>query len=265
MRDGLHWRRRLRDAFALAIVTGLATAGPATGARPLVTDDAHVVDPGECQLETWTKLGDAGDEYWAVPACSPITNLELTAGVGVLPAERGGKPEHPSVQVQMKTGLASVAERRMLLALVVGTVLRAHGEVAELNADRLGEFYGYVPATLTIVPDRAWLNLNLGIRFRGDGDGAFALWGAAMEAVAVGPLTAIAEAYGDAPDPAFMQAGIRLTVVPERVQIDATYGRRIPDGADEEWATVGLRLLSPQLFEPLGDLGTLIRRVISWP
>jgi hypothetical protein len=182
----------------------------------------------------------------------------------VLPAEPGGKPAHPSVQLQAKTGLASVADGRVRVALVAGTVVRAHGEVAELNADRVGEFYGYVPATFTVVPDRAWIHLNLGVRYRGDGAGGFALWGAAVETVVMGPVTAIAEAYGDAPDPGFMQAGIRLTVIRHRLQIDATYGRRIPDGADDDWATVGLRILTPQLFEPF-DLGAAVRRVVSWP
>jgi len=254
----------MRSAIASVVIAcELASVRLAAGSRPLVTDDARVVDPGTCQFETWTKLGDAGDEYWAVPACSPIAGLELTAGVAVLPAEDGGKPEHASVPVQAKAALGSLADERVLLGAVAGTVLRAHGELEELNADRVGEFYGYVPATVTVIRDRAWLHLNLGVRYRGDGEGAFALWGAALEAVVVGRLTAIAETYGDAPDPAFMQTGIRITLVPGRLQIDAAYGRRIPNGADDDWATVGLRFLSPQLFEPFGDLGDALRRV--WP
>lgn len=249
--------------LGLAIICVLATAGPAGGARPLVTDDARVVDPGACQLEIWTRLGDAGDEYWALPACSPIANLELTAGVGVLPADRGGPPEHASVQLQAKTLFRSLTAHRIGVGLVAGTVLRAHGDVADLNVDRLGEVFGYVPVTVTLLRERAWLNLNLGARYRGDGAGGFLLWGAAAEVVLLGPLTAIAEAYGDAPDPAFMQGGLRLTVVPERVQIDATYGRRLPNGTDDEWMTVGLRLLSPQLFEPLGTLGAALSQALA--
>ncbi len=241
----------------------LAVPGPATAARPLVTDDARVVDPGACQLETWTRLGDAGDEYWALPACSPIANLELTAGVGLLPASRGGAPEHPTVQLQAKTLFRSLAAHRVGVGLAVGGVLRAHDDVEELDADRLGEVYGYVPVSIALFPERAWLHLNVGVRYRGDGAGGFLLWGAGCEVVLLGPLTAIAEFYGDAPDPSFMQAGLRLSIVPERIQIDATYGRRIPDGADEEWATVGLRLLSPQLFAPLGELGRAVHDTLG--
>jgi hypothetical protein len=164
MGEGLR-RRRTVMLLGLVIVAGLATARLAKGARPLVTDDARIVDPGACQLETWTRLGDAGDEYWALPACSPIANLELTAGVGVLPAEHGGKPEH-----------ASVSRCRR----------KRHSEASARDAS-------------------AW--------------------------------------------------------APARLQIDATYGRRIPDGVDDEWATVGLRFLSPQLFQPFGDLGAAVRRV----
>src|SRR4029453_7595962 len=112
----------------------VAAARGAAAARPLVADDARVVDPGACQFETWARLGDAGEEYWALPACSPIANLELTAGVGVLPSERGGPPEHPSVQLQAKTLFRSLAAHRTGVGLVVGTVLRAHQDIAELNA-----------------------------------------------------------------------------------------------------------------------------------
>src|SRR4029453_6531775 len=133
-----------------------------------------------------------------------------------------------------KTLFRSLAAHRTGVGLVVGTVLRAHQDIAELNADRLGELFAYAPVSITLFRERAWLHLNSGGRYRGDGAGGFVAWGAAAEVVVLRRLTAIAEAYGDAPDPGFMQAGVRLTIVPERGQIDATYGRRIPNGAAED-------------------------------
>jgi hypothetical protein len=248
------WGRTGASGVFTLFAALLAAPGAATAARPLVTDDARVVDPGACQLETWTRIGDAGDEFWALPACSVIANLEMTAGVGVLPAERGGSPEHPVVQLQAKTLFPGLGTNRVGVGLAVGTVLRAHDQLDELNQDRLGEFYAYVPATVALLPERALVHLNLGARYRGEGAGGFMIWGVGTEVIVLGPFTAVAEVYGDAPGPSFTQAGLRISIVPDHVQIDATYGRRIPDGSDEEWATVGLRLISPELFHPLGEL-----------
>jgi hypothetical protein len=63
------------------------------------------------------------------------------------------------------------------------------------------------------------------------------------------PLTArviaIAETYGEAAMGTRYQLGLRMWVVPQRVQIDTTYGNRIGQPEHERWFTVGLRLLSP--------------------
>ena len=51
--------RLRRQATVTTLALLLAAARPAVAARPLVTDDARVTSPGACQLETWTKVGDA--------------------------------------------------------------------------------------------------------------------------------------------------------------------------------------------------------------
>jgi hypothetical protein len=235
-----------------------AIACPALAARPLVTDDARVVDPGACQFETWTRIGDAGTEYWALPACSAVGNLELTAGVGLLPDHLGAGPSRSVVQLQAKTLFRTLETGRVAFGLAAGGLLRAQDALDEdLDADLLGEVYAYAPVSLTLRAERAWLHLNAGVRHRGGGTGTLMLWGAGGEVVVAGPVTAVAEAYGDAPGPAFMQAGLRITLVPDRLQVDTTYGRSVPDGHSDDWATVGLRVLSPTLFEPLATL--------NWP
>ena len=43
-------------------------------ARPFVTDDARVVDPDHCQLETFYKeqRSYSGHEFWFLPACNKL-------------------------------------------------------------------------------------------------------------------------------------------------------------------------------------------------
>ena len=53
------------------------------------------------------------------------------------------------------------------------------------------------------------------------------------------------EIYGDDRSGAFHHLGLRWWVVPNRVQIDTTYGDRFGSQNGERWFSVGLRLLSP--------------------
>ena len=58
----------MRNFLALG-VAALAMPFAAQAARPLVTDDARIVDPKACQLETWTRFNRGSTEHWVQPAC----------------------------------------------------------------------------------------------------------------------------------------------------------------------------------------------------
>jgi hypothetical protein len=60
----------------------------AEAARPMLTDDARIVDPKSCQLESWVRDSKYITESWALPACNVGENLELTIG-GSLESESG--------------------------------------------------------------------------------------------------------------------------------------------------------------------------------
>ncbi len=45
---------------------------PAHAARPMYTDDARIVDPKSCQVESWIRFNRDSTEYWALPACNPL-------------------------------------------------------------------------------------------------------------------------------------------------------------------------------------------------
>src|SRR5881394_731805 len=62
-------------------ITAFVFAEHAHAARPFVTDDARVVDPDHCQLETFYKeqRADSGREFWFLPACNQL-GVEWTVG-----------------------------------------------------------------------------------------------------------------------------------------------------------------------------------------
>jgi hypothetical protein len=61
----------------IALGMGIPTAH---AARPMITDDARIVDTKSCQIESWVKKSHDSTEYWALPACNFTGNLELTFG-----------------------------------------------------------------------------------------------------------------------------------------------------------------------------------------
>src|SRR5438128_843989 len=61
-----------------ALLACVAVLSPsARAARPMITDDARIVDAQACQLESWVRRNEHSTEYWAIPACNPTGNLEL--------------------------------------------------------------------------------------------------------------------------------------------------------------------------------------------
>lgn len=64
----------------LVMFFGLGLLNHAEAARPMLTDDARIVDPKSCQLESWVRDSKHVTEYWALPACNVGENLEVTIG-----------------------------------------------------------------------------------------------------------------------------------------------------------------------------------------
>jgi hypothetical protein len=97
-------RRLARIQRGIALVGGLTTGlivPQAQAARPMITDDARIVDAKVCQLESWVKKTPDSTETWALPACNFTGNLELTLG-GALTRE-DGQTRTTDVQAQGKT------------------------------------------------------------------------------------------------------------------------------------------------------------------
>ena len=56
----------------------------------------------------------------------------------------------------------------------------------------------------------------------------------------------LAEKFGEQGQPTKYQVGFRVWLIPQRVQLDTTYGNNLAGGdSNTRWVTIGLRLLTP--------------------
>jgi hypothetical protein len=219
----------------------LLMAGPAQAARPMTTDDARIVDDKACQVESWVRsYRRGGNEFWALPGCNPTGNLEITlGGASFRPQD---DPSQSVFQGQLKTLFKTLEPDGWGIGLAIGTVnTRPQGPTDTRNHP-----YFYVPASFAFNGDRLVVHTNVGATRGSEGSGDLrATWGIGAEYAMVPRALVIAETYGVRGEPVQMQLGLRLWVVPNRVQVDATYGNQ--GGADGvgRWFSIGLRLLSP--------------------
>ena len=90
----------------------------AEAARPMLTDDARIVDPKSCQLESWVRDSKHVTEYWALPACNVGENLEVTIG-GSLEGENGHS-SFANELYQIKSILQPIALNQTGFSIVLG-------------------------------------------------------------------------------------------------------------------------------------------------
>lgn len=218
-------------------------ASPAHAARPMITDDARLTDAQACQVESWLKFNRGGTEKWALPACNPGGNLELTLG-GAL-GEDGQGARTTDVVLQGKTLLKPLEANSWGLGLTLGMV--AHPAISPTR-NLSGDVYFNLPASLSLRDDALVLHLNLGALHIREEGATRATWGLGSETRLDNRNLLIAEAFGQDRGRPYYQLGLRHWIVPERVQVDATVGNRFGMEGEERWFSLGLRLISPRLM-----------------
>lgn len=205
----------------------------------MITDDARVVDAKACQVESWQRINRQGaPQFWAAPACSPVENLELS--VGGARQSREGQAHLADSLVQGKVVLRNLRPNDWGMALTLG---RSDERIA--GHGHAHGHYLNVPVSYSLRDDALVLHLNLGRRHELDARLQVTTWGVGGELQLRPGLQLIAETYGDSGQRAFVHAGLRQWLVPERVQLDATYGTQARWGSPQRWISIGLRILSP--------------------
>lgn len=220
------------------LASALGAAASAEAARPIVTDDARIVDEGGYQIETFVKQQRAFHqrEFWFLPASNPFGRVELTVG-GVWV---NGLPDgnSRSLVAQAKTLLKPLESNGSGYALTVG--------VARLSPSGpdSGETNPYVNGigSFSLADDAVVIHTNLGARRDAGASMTRGTWGAGTEIRMTGRLFGIVESYGERGQKPTRHAGLRFWLVPSRVQVDTTLGFENTN-PERRFYTVGLRLL----------------------
>ena len=276
--------RRQRAALAtvtgrelVALFTALSVclvAGRAQAIRPFVTDDARVVGDRLAQLETWLLVDRLVLEHNILAAAGPTNWLEVTLGMthgGVHSGpERGYSITGPILQAKALI-LPAENNGRPGFAIAAG-VLPPAGSGAFTPPGWGG--FTYAALTESLFDERLLLHANVGIAVGYKGSNTSDLgfesesardWrilvtgGVGAQVRIFAGLHGVAEIYyGDPYDPRTnfpaVQAGFRY-IFSDHVQVDGTFGSTLAsvETADrrdetEQWGTLGLRLVSPELW-----------------
>jgi hypothetical protein len=209
-------------------------------ARPMVTDDARIVDPKACQVESWIKRNRDSTELWALPACNPTGGVELTFG-GARTRENG-EDAFTDQLIQAKTIFRPLEANGWGVGLAAGTVRHPHRDVAN---GWPGDAYFYVPLSLSYSDDAWVLHVNAGATHRRDEGRNVFTWGIGNEIRVRDDLFFIPEVFRSEGGRPFYQVGMRYWIVKDRLQMDATFGNRAVSDNAERWFSIGLRILTP--------------------
>jgi len=229
-----------RPAFMCAIF--LLNGAFAWAARPMVTDDANVVDPRSCQNESWVRFGHASIERWTVPGCNFFGDTEISVGANFLSEQNRNSQQLGLLQVKKRWQVVEPGQWGLSTTLgKVQSTSAAHGSVASVDT--------YVNMPLTWQTSQGPVfHLNLGAYHHQAARMTQATWGMGGEVPLDPRLFAIMEAFGEAGSPSKAQFGLRYWVVPQAVQIDTTMGQDTQGSSHSRWFSLGLRLLTPALY-----------------
>jgi hypothetical protein len=228
--------------FALVCMLGVCTPN-AFAARPFVTDDARLTTAGSCQLESWVRVYRDSREIWALPACNPFGNFEITAGGGY--ARNDGSQGTDDYVLQAKTLFRPLETNGWGFGLGVGTV--RHPKISP-GPNLLGNTYAYLPVSFSFDDDRLIVHTNVGwLRDRASNNNNMT-WGIGGEFQASPRFLLIAETFGDHRNQPYWQIGGRYSIVPNRVQVDTTVGQQLTGPVSSRWLSFGLRLTPESLF-----------------
>ncbi|WBS05430.1 hypothetical protein OU994_14680 [Pseudoduganella sp. SL102] len=212
---------RLCAAMSLLLLPPAVQAG-----RPLVTDDAAVLAPGDCQIEASASRGPG--QRWLAPTCNVAENWEAGVGVGNV---RSGDAYHRAIVIGAKTVFRPLSDDGV-------------GVGASLSEQRIAGPETSRDQTVNLivsVPLAAWAHahVNAGVIRHGMSHQRAGTWAAAIEA-SHGRGGLSVETFGERGASRGWQAGTRWTLVDDVLDLDAGYGELHDSAGRRRFATVGL-------------------------
>ena len=212
----------MNRVVALALITlGALAAAPAWAARPFATEDASVMEAGECELEpsavrTRARGGAKQSRWWVQAACAVRDGTQLGVGGG---AERNGGLRRHAVAVFGKTALRHHSDQGPNFSLAYS---------AETGRER-GDRWRYQGAEVALVASHrlgvsTW-SANLGWSRDADARRSSTIWALAWERPVTTRLDAGVEVYGDDREAAWVGIGLRWALS-DALSLDASFARQ---------------------------------------
>ncbi len=214
-------------------------------ARPFVTDDARLTTAGSCQIESWTRVYRTSTEIWALPACNPTGNFEVTLGQGRAFYDAVGSEPADDYIFQAKTLIRPLETNGYGFGIAAGTV--RHPAVSP-GPNLFGNSYIYVPYSASFADDQFVVHINGGWLKERTTEKNLATWGVGTEWNVNERVTWLVEAFGESNPNTYWQAGGRFSLIPQLLQVDTTLGSTASGGGDHRWISFGLRFTPSKLF-----------------
>lgn len=230
---------RLLPWLCASALAGALCAPAVRAARPFVTDDARIVDPGGCQIETFTRQQrhERDRQSWFLPGCTPALLPRSELSFGGFRADNAVDGASGTLIAQAKTLLRTLETDGWGAAVTLGSTRRSGPAGA-----RSWNPYVNLVSSLSFAGDRVVVHANLGALRDRPAAQTLYTWGLGTEVLLMGRLSGIAEIYNQQNEKPGSQIGLRYWISPNRLQVDTTLGTQ---SADERrrWVSAGMRLL----------------------
>lgn len=202
-------KKILRAASILLIFT-LALFTQKADAQQMFVDDAEVTTYRSFQIETWY----GSRESWFLTAISPIRGLEIGTGLG-FDSRDGFDPVNWIFETKYAPG--DLEEKGWAIGGVAGLLYDLDGDLEEV--------FAYIPFSRMIFNDTSVLHINAGFQALQEVDWEYELITGIRGDFGITDRFAIlseiaAANFGDI----FYQGGLRISLIPDLLEMDITYG-----------------------------------------
>jgi hypothetical protein len=227
----------------LFVCLSLLVGCSAFAARPFMTDDARLTTAESCQLESWTRNYKNSHEQWALPACNPTGNFEITAGRGQ--TKNRGEPGTNDYVLQGKSLFRELTTNGYGWGLAVGHINHPSGAA---GPNSLGNTYAYIPLSISTLNDKVIYHTNIGwLRDKATHEQRMT-YGFGAEIQISSRMMFIAETFGDHKAKPYWQTGARYSIIPNLLQVDTTIGQQYNGTTNNRWISFGLRYIPESIF-----------------
>lgn len=230
-------RPRAGTRLALVALAGAAWAVGAQAARPFNTEDAGVLERGECEFEpVWAREKPRGE------AAASTSSVQVACGVGRQTQlalngarTRGADAHETAATVAGKSRWIDGGERGLSVALAWAAVFSRPEDRGMCFEHSAVSVVGTLPLT-----GGTTLHGNLGVAHSRAESRSAGTWSFAVEQVLGGGWDVGVEAYGQAREDAWLGTGLRWTLS-ERLSLNASLATQ-PRGDRSRAASLGLKL-----------------------